>query len=592
MAKIGAKRPRPQSSAAADEVESATSVRPWAASSRLARTLASPWFLLAALALAAAFRLANFAFLRGTPFVDKLQLDHLYYDAWAQRILAGDWAGGGGAFWADPLYAYFLAGLYAMAGHSLVFVRLVQCGLGVATTYLTAQLGYRVSGSAAVGNLAALLTAVFVPAIYYDATIEKTSLCLVLFSGALLLYFGGSIRSAFGAGIVLGGAILTRGNLLLLVPLGALALLTDPENRQTHKVRLLHASAFAVGALLIVGTVTVRNLTVSGTPVLITGNLGQNLYVGQVCSKGDGTYRCDFLRPDPLYEEADFRREAERRVGHALSGAETATYWRGEALRAMLANPRGVARRALHNLRMFFHQYENSDNHNIDAQAEFSLVLALPFLWMGQLFPFSVLGVFLTWRGNRNFRLLACVVGVYCMSMLPFMVFTRYRTTVLPCMALLAAAAILWLVERVGERSWRAVGSASGALLVLGMFSLSWPTWMAAAHTKSMGVTFHNMGEQYLVEGRTDNAIRVFERAVESAPEVVTASMRRLGELYRQRKDYARAESYMLRVLDRKPDSTLGRHALAQLYSDMVATDEYRNDPEVRAKLEQARAML
>src|SRR5262249_3878318 len=152
------------------------------------------------------------------------QLDHRYYDEWAQRILAGDWSGGTRPFWVDPLYAYFLAGLYAVFGRSLVVVRIVQAALGVWTCPLAGLLGRRVSGSVALGTLPALLIAVFVPAVYYDGTLEKTTLCLVLFTGALVLFFDTSPRALVLSGVLMGLAVLTRGNLLLLVVLGALVL--------------------------------------------------------------------------------------------------------------------------------------------------------------------------------------------------------------------------------------------------------------------------------------------------------------------------------------------------------------------------------
>ena len=62
----------------------------------------------------------------------------------------------------------------------------IQCVLGVVTCYLAALLGRRIAGSVAVGNLAALLIGLFIPAVYYDGTLEKTTLCLVLSTGALI----------------------------------------------------------------------------------------------------------------------------------------------------------------------------------------------------------------------------------------------------------------------------------------------------------------------------------------------------------------------------------------------------------------------
>ena len=549
--------------------------------------LTATWFLPTVLGLAALLRVANVLFLRGTPFVDDLQLDHRYYDEWARRIVHGDWAGGTGPFWVDPLYAYFLALLYAIFGRSLLLVRLVQAGLGVVTCGLAARLGRRVSGSAAVGNLAALLIALFIPAVYYDATLEKTTLSLVLFTGALVLYFDGSLRSSLWSGVLLGLAVLTRGNLLLFVVLGAIALAM--EHGSETRTRAL---AFAAGALAVVGVATVRNVVVSGELVPTTANFGQNLYVGQACTLGDGSYGCSFVRLDPEFEQGDFREEAERRLGRKLGAAELSAYWREQAVQAMFADPGAAITRAWHNLRLFFHEYENSDNHNLDSQAESSPVLAFPVLWMGQLFPLAVLGAVVSWRRSRAGRLLAGAVAVYCASMLPLMVFARYRATVLPCMAVLAAAAVLWLVETIRRGDWATVGRAAALVVPCALFSLAWPGWMANAHAKSMGVSYHDMGEFYLAAGKQDDAIRAYERAVAMAPDTVIASMRRLGELYRQRKQYDRAERHMLGVLQRKPDSQLGRRALVQLYTDMAADPRYRDDESVRTKLARARAAV
>ena len=555
----------------------------------LDRALVAPWFLPSILVVAGILRLANVGFLRGTPFVDELQLDHAYYDEWAQGIARGDWAGGKGPFWVDPLYAYFLAGLYAVFGRSLLLVRVIQCVLGVVTCCLAALLGRRIAGSVAVGNLAALLIGLFIPAVYYDGTLEKTTLCLVLSTGALVLYFGASPRSLVLSGMALGLAVLSRGNLLLFVVLGAVALASHPAADSTLRGRTARAGAFLAGALGVIGLATIRNVAVSGEFIPTTANFGQNLYVGQVCATGDGSYACPFLHPDPHFEEGDFRAEAERRVQHPLSAAETSSYWGRQAVTAMLADPGAVVQRAWRNFRLFFHQYENSDNHSVDVQAESSPVLRLPLLWMGQLFPLSILGAFVSWRKGWPYRLLAWIVVVYCATMLPFMVFARYRATVLPCLAVLAATAVVWLKDRLRERAWQSLAFATMLMTSAGLFSLAWPDWMAEAHNKSMGMSLHDMGEDYLRRGKEEDAIRAFERAVAIKPEMFIASMRRLGDLYLARKNYPRAERYMLRVLELKPNSPLARNARVQLYTSMLEDDRYRNDPKIKEKLAMAR---
>ena len=164
------------------------------------RVVASPWFLVAVLALAAALRVTHVFALRKTPFFNHLQLDHRAYDEWAWEIARGDWLGTK-VFFVDPLYAYFLGGLYALFGHDLLAARLSQAVLGVGTCALCAVLGRRVLGSAALGNLAALIVALFVPAIFYEAAIEKTGLALFLFTLALALFFFDSLTAVALSGI-------------------------------------------------------------------------------------------------------------------------------------------------------------------------------------------------------------------------------------------------------------------------------------------------------------------------------------------------------------------------------------------------------
>ena len=102
-------------------------------------------------------------------------------------------------------------------------------------------------------------------------------------------------------------------------------------------------------------------------------------------------------------------------------------------------------------------------------------------------------------------------------------------------------------------------------------------------------MTLHDMGEDYLRRGDEDAAIRSFERAATINPDTNIASMRRLGDLYLARKDYARSERYMLRVLQLKPDSRMGRNARVQLYTTMLQDARYRDDPAVQEKLARAR---
>ena len=110
-----------------------------------------------------------------------------YYE-WALAILAGQW------LWAEtpfhaPLYAYFLAGLYAVTGQTLAAVRFGQLLLGLAALALLSfstgrRLGWRI------GIATAALWALYVPVVYYEAELFAEGLAVFLNSCVLALLLG------------------------------------------------------------------------------------------------------------------------------------------------------------------------------------------------------------------------------------------------------------------------------------------------------------------------------------------------------------------------------------------------------------------
>ena len=80
-------------------------------------------------------RLLHIWQIRAAPFFAALMGDSHGYDEWAQRIAGGDWLGRE-VFYQAPLYPYLLGVIYAIAGHSLLIVRIVQALIGSASCVL------------------------------------------------------------------------------------------------------------------------------------------------------------------------------------------------------------------------------------------------------------------------------------------------------------------------------------------------------------------------------------------------------------------------------------------------------------------------
>ena len=104
----------------------------------------------------------------------------------AAAIARGEWLGG----WAVPYdsspgYSYLLAALYRLSGEHWIGAAAVQLALGAATPILLAAVVRRVRDERA-AVLAALLAALYVPAIFYEALLVKFS--VVPFVTSVLLY--------------------------------------------------------------------------------------------------------------------------------------------------------------------------------------------------------------------------------------------------------------------------------------------------------------------------------------------------------------------------------------------------------------------
>jgi tetratricopeptide (TPR) repeat protein len=574
-------------SVAAPSAPAASTPAPRAAGP-LARLFGQRAALPAILALAGLLRLAHVLALRRAPFFDNLVLDPRFYDDWAQRLAAGDWLGrADGPFFVDPLYAYFLGVLYAVVGRSLLLVRLVQAALGVGTVWLTARVGRRVLGSSALGNFAALLMAAFLPAVHAEAAVEKTALATFLLALAADLYLDPSRRAAVASGVALGFAALARGNLLLLVPLGAVGLYLEPVAAGAWRARLARRAApFLAGALAVVGLATARNAAVGGGFVLTTANAGQNLYIGHHRGNEDGTYAPpDFVRPDPRFEEADFRAEAERRLGRALGAREVSSYWAAQAFAEMAAAPGAELARTWRKVRLFFHQYETPDNDDVELVAEYSPVLRLPFMWMGELFPLALLGAVIWWRRSRGARILSSAALAFAAGVLAFFVLSRFRIPLAPLLAVLGAGGVAWIEEVARARNWRR--AAAGAMLVAAAaaFAYATPDWLDAKRRSALAVAFHDLGTQLAAAGDEEGALRAYDRAVATDEGSVVASLRALGELRLARGEFDAAEHAMRRVVEIKPSSLLGWQALLRLYQKLLRDDRYGGDAALPGKL-------
>jgi 4-amino-4-deoxy-L-arabinose transferase-like glycosyltransferase len=179
-----------------------------------------------------------------------------------------------------PLYALVLTpATWIASGTAVLAQRLTGAVIGTATVVTVGYLGRAVGGER-IGVAAAILAAISPTLWVNDGIVMSESLATQLVAGALLLTYRYARRptsaNAAWLGVVCGLAALTRGELILLVPL--LGLPAVWRGHRSTSARASRASPYIVGAaLLVLAPWVAFNLSRFEQPVYVSSNLGGTL---------------------------------------------------------------------------------------------------------------------------------------------------------------------------------------------------------------------------------------------------------------------------------------------------------------------------
>jgi 4-amino-4-deoxy-L-arabinose transferase-like glycosyltransferase len=210
-----------------------------------------------------------------------------------------------------PAYPLLIAAVFKILGRDFNALRAVQCGIDVATTFLVFALALLLFKSGAAASLAALIYAVYPPAIlsttYVLTETLYTFLLMVSIITCLLALRTRATAYYLASGILMGIAMLTRpGVFLLPAVLLVVALIV---RRSTWRGFVLLLIAFCVTML----PWSLRNQRSLGKFIFTSTLMGHNLYKGNHLDSG-GFYplSTDSLLTPELRAELNGATEAQR----------------------------------------------------------------------------------------------------------------------------------------------------------------------------------------------------------------------------------------------------------------------------------------
>jgi 4-amino-4-deoxy-L-arabinose transferase-like glycosyltransferase len=371
-----------------------------------------------------------------------------------------------------PLFPLLLGGLYAVVGEDLVAARWMQLAIGLLSIALLFPLARAWIGDLPAG-LACLGLALYRPALLFQAELFCEGLAVLLLVAALLTLQRATRDASWGAallfGLLLGALALTRTNLALLLPLGALALFLLAEAPRGRRLRAA-ALALLCGALPL-ALVVRANHVASGEWVGLQAQGGLALWMANHPGS-DGT---PDIRPGPAFDA--LQREPRRVTGSASPSGDSA-YWRARTWSAALEDPLAflglLARKAWHTLS----PVEVPSSYDPEAQRASSKVARLALPGFETLFPLALAGfVAGAWRA-RSRRLCLVLASIVLASLVLGFSAGRYRFQLAPLLALGAGAGVVALAARA-RAAW--IAAALGLVLVLlaPRFTEARPRWQA-----------------------------------------------------------------------------------------------------------------
>ncbi len=526
-------------------------------------TLAEKRFLAIAALAAAALRLWHWESTSHYPWFDFLGLDAKYYDDWAVRTLR-EGLQAKDPYFMGPLYPHVLAALYAVFGHSLDAVRMMQVIVSAATLVPVHLLARRYGG-ARLACLASGMLAVYGPVIAYVTSIIYPTLNIFMTATALLLLHEAARRAswrvALAAGAVVGLDALGRGNVLLFAP-PALLWLAGAWGRPLAFARpglrtlVVAGVSFGGGILAGIAPATIHNWR-TGDPALITTNGGLNFYIGNgpMASGGHETPVLYVKRPDgtterivaDLQKDVECRTEAERAVGHPLTYTGVSSFFLHETLRYAREEPGAFLARMVMKTVHFWSAYEVPQIEHFHYFRRYSAPLRLPVLTFGLVGALSIVGMVLAWPRRREWALPYVFVASYSFATILFFVLDRYRIPIVPGLLPFAALAALAAWDAVrGRRLVHAAAVAGGTAVT-----------MLLMHANVYGVdedagvaqVIYRQGIVADSQGRIEDAVAHYREALALDPDYDKCHMNlgidlaRLGQMDGALEHLARAEA-------------------------------------------------
>jgi Tfp pilus assembly protein PilF len=548
------------------------------------------YFIIGIFILAFAIRFTYLLQMRSSPLFDTPTMDAEYHDQWAQMILKGEEIHSG-VFFRAPLYPYFLALVYKIFGHDFFMARLIQFLIGSFNCVLIYLVGKKVFNRR-VATIAGVIASLYGVLIYFDG--ELLLPVLEVFTGLLVILTCIQAKEKPQAkrwllcGMLLGFSALARPNILLVgVAFFIWIILMYRVKSKIHPKSLLYAGCLALGTILIISPITLRNYIKGHDFVLIASQGGMNFYIGNNPQSDGASAILPGSRSTWWGSYEDAITLAEKVTGKSLKPSEVSRFWYMEGLNFAVTQPFKFLKLMLKKFILFWNGNEISNNKDFYFFARSAPLLKL-LIWrfiiyfpFGLFAPLALVGIILSHKTKKDILILEIFLLVYMITVILFFVTERYRIPVLPVLILFTAYALDWFTSMIKQRKIFELGKyLLIVLVILILVNIEIPGYSSA----NPGQAYYTLGVIYSQKGDMIKAEEEYKKAIWYNPNLGNAYAN-LGAIYGDQGKHQLALEYYQKALQAGVDSAFVFYNIGIEYYNQGQLDQAQKNYELSLAL-------
>jgi len=482
-----------------------------------------------------------------TIYYDFLLWDERIYHDWAVSLADGTYQSDS-VYEISPLPAYLFALLYRIFGPHHLAVRIMNLLLGTLSC-LVIYLAGKEMFDRRTGLFSAGIAALYAPLILYSTVPMKTALSVLLFLTciwlSLLAIRKASWAYALIAGITAAAALNVRPNYMILIPATVLVLGIWGHRLGHSRRRIcLNIAAYLIAVIVAVVPVVCRNYRAAGEPVLLTSQMGFNLYIGNNMDEDDPFYRpVPFATTSPYEQGRQFTIEAGRRTGTKISSSEASGYWTLESIKRAAKHPGPTIYRLFQKTLVLLNRYEAADHYSLEFINDFAYVYKFPFLNFWMVFPFICMSIVLLIRSSKQAQAILFLTVTGACVLVVFYTTARYRLPFVVVLFPFAAKGILDARDFLRQRRHWALVASGCAFIAAGIIQ-----FLPVRGTGDMTAYLNTHAFVSMDQGRVDDALSHWKASSEARGAYSGFANQSLARIYFNRGDYEKAVQYLNKV--------------------------------------------